>query len=206
MNANNSETHPWHLHGHDFWVMGYGQGKFDINSDPKKYNLVNPIMKNTVSVQPYGWTALRFVADNPGVWAFHCHIEAHFYMGMGVVFEEGVEKLGRYPTSITGCGDTKGYPRYKDDRRRSINDEDSGFSAQGDGERRFRHDAWLPRRGKEKRAVVKAEERMNLVHKREAVVEGFAEASIASVLLRGDPDRGGHTASRVIDGDRSNRT
>ncbi|KAF7129359.1 hypothetical protein RHSIM_Rhsim10G0157600 [Rhododendron simsii] len=107
---NNSETHPWHLHGHDFWVMGYGQGKFDINSDPKKYNLVDPIMKNTVSVQPYGWTALRFVADNPGVWAFHCHIEAHFYLGMGVVFEEGVEMLGRYPTSITGCGDTKGYP------------------------------------------------------------------------------------------------
>ncbi|KAF7129963.1 hypothetical protein RHSIM_Rhsim10G0157000 [Rhododendron simsii] len=111
MNPNNSETHPWHLHGHDFWVMGYGQGKFDINSDPKKYNLVNPIMKNTVSVQPYGWTALRFVADNPGVWAFHCHIEAHFYLGMGVVLEEGVEMLGRYPTSITGCGDTKGYRR-----------------------------------------------------------------------------------------------
>ncbi|KAF7129096.1 hypothetical protein RHSIM_Rhsim10G0157300 [Rhododendron simsii] len=110
MNDNNtSETHPWHLHGHDFWVMGYGQGKFDINSDPKKYNLVDPIMKNTVSIQPYGWTALRFVADNPGVWAFHCHIEAHFYLGMGVVFEEGVEMLGRYPTSITGCGDTKGY-------------------------------------------------------------------------------------------------
>ncbi|KAI8536199.1 hypothetical protein RHMOL_Rhmol10G0237300 [Rhododendron molle] len=110
MSNKTSETHPWHLHGHDFWVMGYGQGKFDINSDPKKYyNLVNPIMKNTVSVQPYGWTALRFVADNPGVWAFHCHIEAHFYLGMGVVFEEGVEMLGRYPTSITGCGDTKSY-------------------------------------------------------------------------------------------------
>ncbi|KAF7121161.1 hypothetical protein RHSIM_Rhsim13G0052900 [Rhododendron simsii] len=75
-----------------------------------------------------------------------------------------------------------------------------------DGERRFRHDAWLPRRGKEMRAVVKAEAGMNLVHKRKAVVEGFAEAAIASVLLGGDPDRGGHTASRVIDGDRSNRT
>ncbi|RCV29333.1 hypothetical protein SETIT_6G004600v2 [Setaria italica] len=22
-----SETHPWHLHGHDFWVLGYGEGK-----------------------------------------------------------------------------------------------------------------------------------------------------------------------------------
>ncbi|KAL6959308.1 L-ascorbate oxidase [Sarracenia purpurea var. burkii] len=105
MTINNSETHPWHLHGHDFWVMGYGEGKFDMYNDPKKYNLVDPIMKNTVSVQPYGWTALRFRADNPGVWAFHCHIESHLYMGMGVVFEEGVEKVGKLPTSIMGCGD-----------------------------------------------------------------------------------------------------
>ncbi|CBI21464.3 unnamed protein product, partial [Vitis vinifera] len=29
MNKNNSETHPWHLHGHNFWVLGYGEGKFD---------------------------------------------------------------------------------------------------------------------------------------------------------------------------------
>ncbi|KAA8546849.1 hypothetical protein F0562_003278 [Nyssa sinensis] len=106
---NRSETHPWHLHGHDFWVLGYGDGKFDMFNDPKKYNLVNPILKNTVPVHPYGWTALRFRADNPGVWAFHCHIEAHFYMGMGVVFEEGIEKVGRLPTSIMGCGDTKGW-------------------------------------------------------------------------------------------------
>ncbi|KAL2531498.1 Cupredoxin superfamily protein [Abeliophyllum distichum] len=111
MNLNNSETHPWHLHGHDFWVVGYGKGKFDKFKDPKNYNLVNPIMKNTVPVHPYGWTALRFRADNPGVWAFHCHIESHFFMGMGVVFEEGIEKLGSLPTSIMGCGDTKGLHR-----------------------------------------------------------------------------------------------
>lgn len=108
MNPNNSETHPWHLHGHDFWVLGYGLGKFDMYKDPKKYNLVDPIEKNTVPVHPYGWTALRFVADNPGAWAFHCHIESHFYMGMGVVFEEGIERVGRLPSSILGCGASKG--------------------------------------------------------------------------------------------------
>ncbi|XXG87541.1 hypothetical protein AAC387_Pa11g2204 [Persea americana] len=108
LNKNNSETHPWHLHGHDFWVLGYGKGKFDPENDPKKYNLVDPIMKNTVAVQPYGWTALRFKADNPGTWAFHCHIEAHFYLGMGVVFEEGVEMVGELPQSVMGCGLTRG--------------------------------------------------------------------------------------------------
>ncbi|KAM7523714.1 hypothetical protein LguiA_013616 [Lonicera macranthoides] len=109
MNRNNSETHPWHLHGHDFWVMGYGEGKFNSSSDPASYNRIDPIMKNTVAVQPYGWTALRFVANNPGVWAFHCHIESHFYMGMGVVFEEGIEKVGKLPSSIMGCGETKNF-------------------------------------------------------------------------------------------------
>ncbi|KAK9272855.1 hypothetical protein L1049_003233 [Liquidambar formosana] len=111
MTASNSETHPWHLHGHDFWVLGYGMGKFDMYNDPKKYNLVNPIMKNTVPVHPYGWTAFRFRSDNPGTWAFHCHIESHFYMGMGVVFEEGIEKVGKLPNSIMGCGETKGFRR-----------------------------------------------------------------------------------------------
>lgn len=111
LTANTSETHPWHLHGHDFWVLGYGTGKFDADNDPKKYNLVNPIKKNTVAVHPYGWTALRFVADNPGVWFFHCHIEPHLYMGMGVVFEEGVERVGKLPSEIMGCGETKGFKR-----------------------------------------------------------------------------------------------
>jgi L-ascorbate oxidase len=108
MKASTSETHPWHLHGHDFWILGYGLGKFDINTDPKKYNLVNPVMRNTVPVYPYGWTALRIKADNPGVWAFHCHIEPHFYLGMGVAFEAGIEKVGKLPKSIMGCGKSKG--------------------------------------------------------------------------------------------------
>ncbi|CAM0951149.1 unnamed protein product [Alopecurus aequalis] len=106
--ANNSETHPWHLHGHDFWVLGYGVGRFDPAVHPATYNLKDPILKNTVAVHPYGWTALRWRADNPGVWAFHCHIEAHFFMGMGVVFEEGIKRVGKLPQEIMGCVSTKG--------------------------------------------------------------------------------------------------
>ncbi|TKW12127.1 hypothetical protein SEVIR_5G016600v4 [Setaria viridis] len=104
-----SETHPWHLHGHDFWVLGYGEGKFEPGRDAAKFNLRDPVMKNTVALHPLGWTAVRFVADNPGVWLFHCHIEAHVYMGMGVVLEEGVEKVSRLPKSIMGCGRSEGH-------------------------------------------------------------------------------------------------
>jgi hypothetical protein len=42
------------------------------------------------------------------VWAFHCHIEAHFFMGMGIVFEEGIERVGKLPEEIMGCGSSKG--------------------------------------------------------------------------------------------------
>ncbi|XP_023531516.1 L-ascorbate oxidase [Cucurbita pepo subsp. pepo] len=105
MKENLSETHPWHLHGHDFWVLGYGDGKFSAEEE-SSLNLKNPPLRNTVVIFPYGWTAIRFVADNPGVWAFHCHIEPHLHMGMGVVFAEGVEKVGRIPTKALACGGT----------------------------------------------------------------------------------------------------
>ncbi|KAK9069657.1 hypothetical protein SSX86_011561 [Deinandra increscens subsp. villosa] len=103
LNANVSEIHPWHLHGHDFWVLGYGEGKF-TKKDENKFNLKNPPLRNTVVIFPYGWTALRFMADNPGVWAFHCHIEPHLHMGMGVVFAEGVHLVGKIPDEALSCG------------------------------------------------------------------------------------------------------
>ncbi|KAI7743639.1 hypothetical protein M8C21_012061 [Ambrosia artemisiifolia] len=103
LNANVSEIHPWHLHGHDFWVLGYGEGKFS-KKDIGKFNLKNPPLRNTAVIFPYGWTALRFVTDNPGVWAFHCHIEPHLHMGMGVVFAEGVHLVGNIPNEALSCG------------------------------------------------------------------------------------------------------
>ncbi|XP_073271620.1 L-ascorbate oxidase-like [Primulina huaijiensis] len=103
LKANVSEIHPWHLHGHDFWVLGYGEGKF-TEKDEEKFNLENPPLKNTAVIFPYGWTALRFMADNPGVWAFHCHIEPHLHMGMGVVFAEGVRRIEKIPNEALGCG------------------------------------------------------------------------------------------------------
>ncbi|KAG4917925.1 hypothetical protein JHK82_055385 [Glycine max] len=101
--GNGSEIHPWHLHGHDFWVLGYGEGKFK-SGDVKKFNFTQAPLRNTAVIFPYGWTALRFKADNPGVWAFHCHIEPHLHMGMGVVFAEGVHKVGKIPREALTCG------------------------------------------------------------------------------------------------------
>ncbi|KAL1555161.1 L-ascorbate oxidase [Salvia divinorum] len=103
LKENVSEIHPWHLHGHDFWVVGYGEGEFR-ERDAARFNLRDPPFRNTAVIYPYGWTAVRFVADNPGVWAFHCHIEPHLHLGMGVVFAEGVDLVQGLPNAAIACG------------------------------------------------------------------------------------------------------
>ena len=69
-----AEFHPWHMHGHSFWIVGHGEGTYDPEIDVNNYNLVNPVLRDTLVLHPRGWVALRFVANNPGAWVFHCHI------------------------------------------------------------------------------------------------------------------------------------
>uniref|UniRef100_A0A0D3ERL4 Laccase n=1 Tax=Oryza barthii TaxID=65489 RepID=A0A0D3ERL4_9ORYZ len=80
------ESHPLHLHGYNFFVVGRGVGNFDPAKDPAKYNLVDPPERNTVGVPAGGWTAIRFRADNPGVWFLHCHLEVHTSWGLKMAF------------------------------------------------------------------------------------------------------------------------
>ncbi|KAM0943491.1 putative laccase [Dioscorea sansibarensis] len=80
------ESHPFHLHGYNFFVVGSGIGNFDPAKDPAKYNLVDPPERNTVGVPTGGWTAIRFRADNPGVWFLHCHLEVHTTWGLKMAF------------------------------------------------------------------------------------------------------------------------
>lgn len=72
-----AESHPLHLHGFDFFVVGQGVGNFNPTKDPTNYNLVDPVQRNTIGVPSGGWTAIRFLADNPGVWLMHCHFDVH---------------------------------------------------------------------------------------------------------------------------------
>ncbi|XP_022852901.1 laccase-17-like [Olea europaea var. sylvestris] len=77
-----AESHPLHLHGYNFFVVGQGFGNYDPQKDPKNFNLVDPIERNTVGVPSGGWVAIRFLADNPGVWFMHCHLEVHTSWGL----------------------------------------------------------------------------------------------------------------------------
>jgi laccase len=67
-----SYSNPMHLHGHDFFILAHGLGKYDREKDLQTYNLVDPPMRNIASVPIFGWIAIRFVASNPGKCATIC--------------------------------------------------------------------------------------------------------------------------------------
>ncbi|KAK9122202.1 hypothetical protein Syun_019819 [Stephania yunnanensis] len=79
-----TENHPIHLHGYSFHVVGYGTGNYNPNK--AKLNLIDPPYMNTIGVPVGGWAAIRFVADNPGVWFMHCHLEIHMSWGLSMAF------------------------------------------------------------------------------------------------------------------------
>ncbi|KAG5034774.1 hypothetical protein AAZX31_04G113500 [Glycine max] len=80
-----AENHGMHLHGFSFFVVGVGTGNFNNVTDPKSYNLIDPPEVNTIGLRKDGWLAMRFVANNPGVWFMHCHLERHASWGMHTV-------------------------------------------------------------------------------------------------------------------------
>ncbi|XP_062004962.1 laccase-17-like [Rosa rugosa] len=103
-----AESHPLHLHGYNFFVVGQGFGNFDQNKDPAKFNLVDPVERNTVGVPAGGWVAIRFLADNPGVWFMHCHLEIHTSWGlkMAWIVQDGPQpnqKLPPPPADLPKC-------------------------------------------------------------------------------------------------------
>ncbi len=72
-----SMDHPFHLHGHYFFVLG----------KPGTLNLKDPVAKDTVNIPAKGELVIQWQAKNPGRWFFHCHIEWHLEAGMARVIE-----------------------------------------------------------------------------------------------------------------------
>ncbi|XVF76654.1 hypothetical protein PTKIN_Ptkin13bG0283900 [Pterospermum kingtungense] len=103
-----AESHPLHLHGYNFFIVGQGFGNFDPNKDPAKFNLVDPMERNTFGVPAGGWVAIRFFADNPGVWFMHCHLDVHTAWGlrMAWIVLDGPgpnQKLQPPPSDLPQC-------------------------------------------------------------------------------------------------------
>ncbi|KAG0313039.1 hypothetical protein BGZ99_009132 [Dissophora globulifera] len=94
VNNNDPGNHPFHLHGHVFQIVGRGEGIYDPSTPyPSYYNTTNPARRDTVLVPSNENVAIRFKADNPGIWLFHCHIEWHLQAGLAVTFIEAPEVM-----------------------------------------------------------------------------------------------------------------
>ena len=63
-------SHPMHLHGHSFQV---------VEIDGQR---IAGAFRDTVLVTPRSTVKVAFDADNPGMWAFHCHNLYHMEAGM----------------------------------------------------------------------------------------------------------------------------
>jgi L-ascorbate oxidase len=112
------EYHPMHLHGYSFAVIGSEtignkstatvSKALVIERDKAgllKRNLERPIIKDTVSVPNFGYTIIRFITDNPGVWMVHCHLDTHSEVAMMMLFRVGkTEDLPPKPKSWPTCG------------------------------------------------------------------------------------------------------
>jgi iron transport multicopper oxidase len=75
---NNDDTgkHPFHLHGHNFQVISRSdENAGDWNTTQETTLPEIPMKRDTITVRPAGNLRVRFIADNPGIWLFHCHIE-----------------------------------------------------------------------------------------------------------------------------------
>lgn len=103
--VNNADTgtHPFHMHGHEFQVILRSEAYDD--DDPTSYDPDNhpdfaaiPMRRDTAQVRPNGHMVLRFKADNPGVWVFHCHIEWHLSQGLLLVLVEAPTQLAATAT------------------------------------------------------------------------------------------------------------
>ena len=67
--------HPMHLHGHEYQVVEIDGQRFA------------GAVRDTVLVPPGKRVVVAFDANNPGLWAFHCHLLYHLDAGMFTTFK-----------------------------------------------------------------------------------------------------------------------
>ena len=125
-----SFAHPVHLHGHSFHVVKIGHGKYAPNGSlttpttdleceapclrpptwangepPEGLEITNTtIRKDTIIVPAGGYVVIDFIANSPGYWFLHCHIESHQLEGMALVINEVNSMQNSPPDGLTTCG------------------------------------------------------------------------------------------------------
>jgi iron transport multicopper oxidase len=149
LNNEDPGKHPFHLHGHAFQVVTRSiedAGSYDPNNSTALSS--TPMKRDTVLVRPNGHIVLRFRADTPGVWLFHCHIEWHVASGLtATIIERPIDiqqqlsgkipadhwktcEAGKVPTAGNAAGNTIDFLDLKGENK-SPGTLPAGFTARG---------------------------------------------------------------------------
>lgn len=99
INSGSDDPHPFHLHGQYFNVVGTGTGVWNSSI---ALNTTNPPQRDTAVIPASGWIAIRWYADNPGVWLLHCHFSWHLSSGLNMQFAQVSNQLSSLdiPTDV----------------------------------------------------------------------------------------------------------
>ncbi|XP_033124910.1 laccase-7-like [Anneissia japonica] len=129
-------SHSIHLHGYHFRFIGKGKigdttTVEEVKAMDKAGNLTRKlhgaVRKDTFVVDDGGYAIIRFHADNPGWWMFHCHLVTDFKLGMGVLIKVGEQSdLPEIPPNFPRCGSFNGQQRSEVD---NIQDKPGSASA-----------------------------------------------------------------------------
>lgn len=104
-----AQAHPMHKHGNKVFILGASTGHFPWANVAEAaealpegtFNFIDPPYSdsfNTIEgVNNNTWLAIRYQANYPGAWLFHCHIQTHFAGGMGIVILDGVDNYPEVP-------------------------------------------------------------------------------------------------------------
>lgn len=97
INNEDNNKHPMHMHGHVFQVLKRSESfedpvHYDPNDDTETFPEF-PLVRDTVHVEGNGYLVLRFKADNPGVWFFHCHLDFHLEQGLAITLIEAPDLI-----------------------------------------------------------------------------------------------------------------
>ena len=96
-------------HKYDGITQFYWGCKYNNQTDKKSQNLVAPLRKDSFQIWQRSWAVIRFRADAPGMWQFHCHMEQHVPLGMVMALNVLPSKQPPVPADVPTEGPCPGW-------------------------------------------------------------------------------------------------
>ena len=78
-----------------YWGCAYNPETDHVTQD-----LTAPLLKDSFQLWQRSWAVIRFQANFPGIWQFHCHMEQHIPLGMIMALNVLPSKQPKIPKTV----------------------------------------------------------------------------------------------------------